>query len=215
MGTPVEFRVLKCAQCHNAITGSMFTRHNEEFTTSTICEGCYWAHHYGDHSYVKQYKHSIVEGAIELAERQGYCKCEQRNIKQGTGWYHLKFKDDNHYQISSTKSCPVFKISQGIGNAKYKGLLATGGLEPPVRRRSGLSRVASKLRRHSLSTIGQASPLAPEELTSKLYMQSSAGRAKADEDVPLFARECVVDKPFNYVHMVLRVGPILIERTSE
>ena len=214
MGTPVEFRVLKCAQCHNAITGSMFTRRNEEFATSTICEGCYWAHHYGDQSYVKQYKHSIVEDAIELAERQGSCKCEQ-NTKQLTGWYHLKFKDGNHYQISATKSCPVFKISQGISNVKYKGLLATAGLEPPVRKRFGLSRVASKLKRHSLSTIGQASPLAPEELASKLYLQSSTGRAKADEDVPLFARECVVENPFSYVHMVLRVGPILIERMSE
>jgi hypothetical protein len=108
----------------------------------------------------------------------------------------------------------VFKVSQEIGIVKYEGLLATAGLEPPVGKRSGLSRVASKLKRHSLSTIGQASSLAPEELASKLYMQSSAGRAKADEDVPLFARECVVDNPFSYVHMVLRVGPILIEKAS-
>ncbi|KAL4994942.1 hypothetical protein BDV10DRAFT_203458 [Aspergillus recurvatus] len=214
MAKPVDFRVLKCAQCHNIITGSMFTRINEAFATSTICENCYWVHHYGDNSYVKQYKHSIVQDAIELADQQGSCKCSRALTEIVARGTYSKVRGRDHY-CNYEKSCPVFGTSQEIGNVKYEGLLATAGLEPPAGKRSSLSRIVSKVKRRPAPTIGRPTRHAAEEVGTKSYNQCSAGRARGDEDMPLFFRECVYDNTFDDVHMVLRVGPILIEKPSE
>ncbi|GFF92617.1 hypothetical protein IFM53868_06905 [Aspergillus udagawae] len=50
--------VLPCSECKRVIRGSMYQAPG--VSNQTICEDCYWEHHYGDPSYTKQYKHSIA-----------------------------------------------------------------------------------------------------------------------------------------------------------
>lgn len=163
-GRKINIQVLKCAKCQDTITGTMFTRRKEAFASSTICESCYWTHHYGDEDYIKMYKHVLTAQA-----------------------------------------------PQRIAQAKYKGLLETAQVAPRTVMRGSISRMVSKVKKEK-PIVGQTIQFGLNSSPDKSLKKSSAGRARADGDIPLFFRELVKDiSPFDYVHAVLRVGPLVIE----
>ncbi|KAL4922976.1 uncharacterized protein BDV17DRAFT_278354 [Aspergillus undulatus] len=167
-GGKVDIQVMECAKCHVTITGSMFTHRKEAFASSTICESCYWAHHYGDEDYIKMYKHALRA-----------------------------------------------QTPQRISQAKYDGLLETAQVASPLVRRGSISRVVSKVKKDK-PILGQTIRYTQDSSNLRSNRKSSAARARADGDVPLFFRELVGDNsPFDYVHVVLRVGPLVIEGSRD
>ncbi|KAF7133832.1 hypothetical protein CNMCM5793_005244 [Aspergillus hiratsukae] len=69
---------LPCSECKRVIRGNMFERSGR--STRTICEDCYWEHHYRDSTYTKKYKHSI---ASELVARDGkHARCSSCRRQQ-------------------------------------------------------------------------------------------------------------------------------------
>jgi hypothetical protein len=80
---------------------------------------------------------------------------------------------------------------------------------------SSISRIITKLRRRP--TVGLSAPKSTEEALKRAEApkDSPAARAMADNDVPLLFKECVEDEPFNYLHVALRVGPLVIENGSK
>lgn len=110
-----KFRVLKCIECHSSITGSMYTSGNKSLASSTICEECYWEYHYGDNAYVKLYRHSVAEDALELAKQQKVCSCNgSRVVRQG---YDQLVKGKPHNKIYADP-CPISIIPDRIALTK-------------------------------------------------------------------------------------------------
>ncbi|KAL2820940.1 hypothetical protein BDW59DRAFT_164487, partial [Aspergillus cavernicola] len=200
------FQVLKCRHCSKSITGSMFTRGKETFASSTICEPCHWAHHYGDKSFVKRYKHSVVEDAIELADKQKACPCFQPGEPMDPQYLTSVKGHDHSSRDAST--CPLPKIRSQIAQAKYDGLLATARVASLKKKPSSVTRMVTRLKRQS--TIGESVPRSKKEQAA-IDGSTSAGRALADEDVPLFFRHCVEQHPFDYLQVALRLGPVVIQ----
>ncbi|KAH1270732.1 hypothetical protein KXV81_006701 [Aspergillus fumigatus] len=68
---------LPCSRCKRVIRGSMYQATGG--STQTICEDCYWEHHYGDPAYIKQYKHSIASQVDELMSKHTSCRSCRKN----------------------------------------------------------------------------------------------------------------------------------------
>ncbi|RHZ57432.1 hypothetical protein CDV55_100040, partial [Aspergillus turcosus] len=64
-GCPV-LMALPCSECKLVIRGNMFEASDR--ATQTICEDCYWEHHYRDPLYTKKYKHSIAPELVARVE---------------------------------------------------------------------------------------------------------------------------------------------------
>lgn len=75
-GCPAIF-TLPCSRCKRVIRGSMYQATGG--STQTICEDCYWEHHYGDPAYIKQYKHSIASQVDELMSKHTSCRSCRKN----------------------------------------------------------------------------------------------------------------------------------------
>ncbi|KAH1549947.1 hypothetical protein KXX57_000425 [Aspergillus fumigatus] len=75
-GCPV-ISTLPCSRCKRVIRGSMYQATGG--STQTICEDCYWEHHYGDPAYIKQYKHSIASQVDELMSKHTSCRSCRKN----------------------------------------------------------------------------------------------------------------------------------------
>ncbi|GIK07610.1 hypothetical protein Aspvir_003276 [Aspergillus viridinutans] len=78
--------VLPCSECKRVIRGSMFAASGG--STQTICEDCYWEHHYGDPAYIKRYKHSIasdVAAGVSKHARCGSCRRHRNEIQRPYG----------------------------------------------------------------------------------------------------------------------------------
>ncbi|KKK12544.1 hypothetical protein AOCH_000051 [Aspergillus ochraceoroseus] len=195
-----EFQSLKCRKCKNPITSSIFASSHDP-DHSSICEQCYWLHHYGDNSYSKIYKHAVVADSLAKVTS---CNCKE-SVPSSSG---VVINERRHWNLESGHSCHIAQIQHRIAQAKYDAVLTTIGKTPPKQSLSSVSRMLSRLKRQSKS---ETTSVGDRKVSSELSLDVSVARCMADEDVPLFFRQCVEKNPFGYMHTALRVGTVVIE----
>lgn len=204
-----SYVVVKCAQCQNAITGSLYTQQKKRLVPQarTICEPCYWAHHYGDTTFFKTYKHSVMNDALDM----GADNCKSHGDLSASMRPTFKIRDVHHC-MPDNKPCEVFKLRDHEAKAKYEGLLATVGKVPPGNK-STASRMVSRMRSVSKveRVVAARVGTAKRPPTQFGISTGPAEEAMSDTDIPLFYRECAEDYPFAGMHMALRIGPLVIE----
>jgi hypothetical protein len=71
---------LPCSKCKRVIRGSMYQATGG--STQTICEDCYWEHHYGDPAYIKQYKHCIASQMNDYISRHPPCRSCRKHANE-------------------------------------------------------------------------------------------------------------------------------------
>lgn len=179
MGIP-SFVPQECSECNVIISGSMFTK-----SDALICEDCYWARHYGDVKFVKRTKHHILD-TIDCGTSQRICHCH--DVKRDDSWGQPRKlfpvePSDNH-----DAKCSLLHLDEFIAQAKYQGLLSSGGIRTPGRERSMLGRVLSRSDKSTTSGANKA-------------------------NIPALLRQIAEKEkhPHGYQHMALRVGPLVIE----
>ncbi|RHZ43373.1 uncharacterized protein CDV56_101398 [Aspergillus thermomutatus] len=112
-GCPIP-SVLPCSECKQVIRGNMFEASGR--STQTICEDCYWEHHYGDASYTKKHKHSIADEVVARVGRHARCRaCRRRHTE-----------NSRPYMLGSRREMQI------LADAKYLGV-------QEARKRTGLS----------------------------------------------------------------------------
>jgi hypothetical protein len=95
-----------------------------------ICEDCYRKYYYGDDSYTKAYKHSILREAITPEVGRKVCRCPQVARHDGTGrpieLFPLADGNAAHTNVKGMGSiqCSLLKLGESAALAKYKGLHA-------------------------------------------------------------------------------------------
>lgn len=208
------FEPQRCATCDSAIKSSMFV--SRQKLESTICEECYFLHHYGDESYTKRYKHCIISEAITPSISREICHCETVPHSDSLGEPRCLFpveKSDKHknYGESREARCGLLSLGQSIAMSKYSEVYGTA--KTPRRRSSGDFIAPDYDSRYG---VGIDLPDFPVRATKKLNSDSKphlidAGEAMIDDDIPLFFRRYTEKYPFWNVHMALRVGPLVLE----
>jgi len=101
----------------------------EKSTTTTICEGCYREHHFGDPQFIKSYKHCILGDSIHKEESQRICRCSTVAQIHTDGRYRNLFPvdpQDDHRGSASTKGikCGILNLGTLVAEAKYMGMLS-------------------------------------------------------------------------------------------
>ncbi|GFF40941.1 hypothetical protein IFM58399_06096, partial [Aspergillus lentulus] len=129
-GCPVVSTLL-CSKCKRVIRGSMYQATGK--STQTICEDCYWEHHYGDPAYIKQYKHSIasqVDDYISKHTRCSSCRKHANEIWRPSGLQgkpgvhmladakYLSVKEAQKKSGLSSRPTPLAKVIQSDYNSR-------------------------------------------------------------------------------------------------
>lgn len=139
-GCPVV-EPLPCGECKRPIRGSMF---NPSGRRTSICEDCYWEHHYGDPTYTKKYKHSVAsEGVFRVSNHSRCSSCRRRqntNLRPyalGSGREVHMLADAKYFSVQAqkktvlSKPTPLAKIIQEDytrRSAKYDAAWRTGDM---------------------------------------------------------------------------------------
>lgn len=208
------------------IRASMFTKTKDE-DSSVICEDCYYAHHYGDESYVKRYKHSVLsEEIINPAISQKICHCP--NVPRHTSAKsHLPLfplqQDHKHIDVedSGGNKCGILKLRETVALAKFAGLETTfndtvGSRiisqldKAKVSKETAAERVLDWTTR-TKDAVQRSKLRKPQDYSAIHRMADVVSEARMDKDIPRFYRQCAQRHPFGDVHMALRVGPLVIE----
>ncbi|KAE8152475.1 hypothetical protein BDV25DRAFT_65015 [Aspergillus avenaceus] len=124
---------LKCDECSGIICGSMFTKaspntNDLQRTIHTICEDCYWSHHYGDVAFVKQYKHCVLSDSIDPKTSGELCQCLGVPHFDKKGHPRALFPlndDDKHVSHSNGHKCTILRLPELVACAKYDSLTNT------------------------------------------------------------------------------------------
>ena len=139
-----SFRPLQCSKCEHTIRGSMFQKREveakieksnddkteeQEVKITTICEGCYRDHHYGDPLFIKSYKHCILRASIHKDESQKICRCSTVPQINMDGSFRELFPVDaldSHRGSAATKGikCGLLNLGTLVAEAKYQGMLS-------------------------------------------------------------------------------------------
>lgn len=222
------FLPLRCSSCGSIIRGSMFNK-LDEGGAGSICEDCYWAHHYGQDLFVKAYKHCILAEVITPAVSQNICRCSAVPHFDNSGRSRTLFpvdKEEKHLNIDGTGGiqCGLLKLGELVAQAKYDGIQTVVGKRRKPSDASqmskqqkedgkedvGLIKVAGWQKRQ-LRTVTRTSLHNAKQMIAALGATTVADEAEADEDIPFFFRKYTKKYPFGNVHMSLRVGPLVIE----
>lgn len=202
-----KFEPLRCARssCKNVICGSMFTC-NSPTESGVVCESCYRLYYYGDESYSKAYKHSILSEAItsDISMQMCGCKLPAKFDECGRPISLFPISRNGSHIIGGQMRCNLLKLRELVALAKYQGLIAAGRAKEP----SKFTKIASRLvtGKKKPQKAGSGSPDLPRTKEDVAHAQ-----AQADTDIPRFLRKQAQKYPFGNVHMALRVGPLIIE----
>ncbi|GIJ86992.1 hypothetical protein Asppvi_005891 [Aspergillus pseudoviridinutans] len=227
-----RFQPMHCArpECKSIIRGSMFISHSHD-DPSVVCEGCYRLYYYGKESYVKAYKHCILQQSITPDISRNICRCSTVPRYDNSGRPLALFpvdKNVKHLDVGGfgTIQCSLLKLGELVARAKYDGLQSTVGIKkakpmPTFSKFSIENIAANTMQNRTQKQAGQKQEKMKLVTGTSLHdsQKSSATssstsvvtEAQADTDIPLFFRKFTNKYPFGNVHMALRVGPIVIE----
>ncbi|PLB45995.1 hypothetical protein P170DRAFT_458193 [Aspergillus steynii IBT 23096] len=206
-----EFHPLRCSACNATIYDSMFTKQPPTPKPFTICCDCYWTHHYGDPTLVKVHKHSILH-AIDGPTSRRLCQCTTVQHSDALGRPRNLFPlnlDDRHITTGKLR-CPLLDLTDMVAHAKYRGLLASVGVEP----RGSLARVIERVKSIRVGR-GDRSNREDRVVSGTLHDMDPGAGHPAEDDIPAFFRHRADKNPFGEVHMALRIGPLVIENGVE
>lgn len=215
------FSPLRCSSCNNPIRGSMFYRVGKNPASENsecLCEACYRSYHYGESSYVKAYKHCILDKSISLEARRRICRCPYVNHFDETGKPCDIFpvsEGDKHIGVTgpSGLQCGLLQLGDHIAEAKYDGM------EGKIFQQKQPQKLADMKRRDFKTQAKKKQKEEREERARRAKRNwkpptGSATEIKEEgeqEDIPLFLRGHAEKYPFANVHMALRLGPLVIE----
>ncbi|KAJ4291337.1 hypothetical protein N0V88_006345 [Collariella sp. IMI 366227] len=219
-----RFQPLHCARpgCGKVITASMFKSQAPEHP-SVICEDCYWQHYYGNKSYIKTYKHCVLQEAITFQNSTQLCHCKDVPRFDDSGKPLSLFpvdKDARHIGVGESGGiqCSLLKLDELVVKAKYIGTLKSVGMKngrPSSMLFKELDAAKAGFKSQTGSTLKDRRKSASAETTASapkhFFTASGPTEAEADTDIPLFLRKFAKKDPFGDVHMALRVGPLVIE----
>ncbi|KAK4122064.1 hypothetical protein N657DRAFT_635497 [Parathielavia appendiculata] len=141
-----KLQALRCARpdCNKSISGSMFVSDDPK-DPGTICEDCYWQHHYGDDSYSKAYKHCVLQGSITPEKSRQLCSCRAVPHHDGSGIPLTLFPVNKEAKHNvgigqGDVKCSLLELDELVGRAKYDGLLESVGMKE-----SKLSNILAKI----------------------------------------------------------------------
>jgi len=209
----------RCTNCDTIMRGSMYYR-TETDTKDQICEECYLKEFMGKPGFVKTYKHCILSEIINPRVSRKICMCEAVPHHDSQGISLNLFpvdKEAGHLKNGVGKvECGLLKLGEIVAEAKYDGLRTITTRPKSKGREDKKERMA-----HAETVQNQQSSRRPKivEKESQHGTDRAAAtgtaialeEAEADEDIPFFLKEFAERYPFGNVHIVLRVGPILIE----
>jgi len=192
----------------------MFTS-NDSDKPRLVCEDCYRLHHYGDSSFEKRYKHSVLQESITPEISRNICRCrgvphyDQRS-GEPLGLFPIE-KPAGHINVGGfgTIQCGLMKLGEITAVAKYKGLQSIVGIKPTKRKADTIKATDSRAKKIKLVT--GVSLHDSSKNTPALSSTSLVTEPQADTDIPVFFRKFASKYPFGNVHMALRVGPLIIE----
>jgi hypothetical protein len=200
-----------CSTCNEIIRGCMFG------SQSTInCEHCYRKLYYGNHGFVKLYKHCILSEVITPEASRSICRCTgvQRIAPDGSSRPLFPMSEADGHRDSSVGAlrCGLFELPDMVAEAKYKEMFSK--LEKHTNL-SELKRTSKELRQGRKQMLKIKSGKGAESQlvdTKKSFAEFDRSTFKeVNNDVPFLFRSVTDKYPFGNVHMALRVGPLVIE----
>ena len=188
-----------------------------------ICEECYRSFHYGQESYIKAYKHCVLE-AIQPEASRNICRCPDIPHFDKNGHACKIFpvnEGDRHTDINGQGGlqCGLLKLGEHVAEAKYDGMDHTQNRQKQSHKLLDMQREASKNRaknkakrgKRNIKTVNQPSAHDAKNRTQIIGSTAMTDEKEAQEDIPFFLRRYTEKYPFGNVHMALRVGPLVIE----
>jgi hypothetical protein len=196
----------------------MFKTTTDNGIATIICEDCYHKNHFRESSYLKVYKHDILDEVLGPEEIKKMCKCKGELARKE---YPLEKVHAGFHK------CALMKIDEVAAEGKIEGIKTVADI-------GVLSRVVTKLRPDGKAeSMGESgSPKSPGLLRMVATGLSRAGSKRdslpvgastsatagpspetpaSDTSFPEFFRKHTDPNPFGHVHMSLRVGPLVIE----
>jgi hypothetical protein len=185
-----------------------------------ICEDCYRSFHYGEDSYVKAYKHCVLD-AIQPEASRNICRCPNINHFDKTGRARRLFpmsKGAKHTDIDGKGGlqCGLLKLGELAAEAKYDGMHHARKQQKRPHSLSDMKResikkqlnIKSKKRPWDINTTNQ-----PDAYDTQRHSRTGnmADGMEAQDGIPFPLRGHTEEYPFRNVHMALRIGPLIIE----
>lgn len=207
-----NFIPLGCGFCQATIRGIMFSCVRDcepspsfKFTVGdVVCEDCFRVK-LGpfQHSFVKRYKHCVLDEAITPAIARKLCGCLTVRRYDADGNGISLFPVDsaaNHRRsaLSGTGRCRLFTLGEVLAGVKHRQLQEDIGSTPNGRATPALDAKRFTLKNHQ----DRARPL--ENLKSTVEDDIDGG-------VPLPVRKFLEGFPLGNSHLSLMIGPLIIE----
>ncbi|KAG8672287.1 hypothetical protein FPOAC2_05665 [Fusarium poae] len=206
----------RCSECQTIIRGCTFADITSEGVI--ICEGCYWATHYGQGRFVKQYKHSCLPTALtpEMSRELCYCSTVRRRDAHGRSrsLWPIDPVADRGYHIQGGMGrvgCGLHKVTDLLAEAKY----AT--IQSPSRKNESLLKLRQKdpaieeVPRPAGASRTQLHKPEHDETSRPEYGYHGGSRASKQEGIPTYLRSTIEENPYENVQMSIRFGPLIIE----
>jgi hypothetical protein len=227
-GTMPILQPLLCTHCKTAISGSMYCHQivgndKKQESAEYLCEDCYLKHYLGkpgSDSFVKRYKHCILNEIISPRLSRKICMCDDVSHYDNRGMSMALFpvdKSHNHRKanVPGAVECGLLTLGGIVAEAKYEGMRRTAVREKQDKKdkasKKGDATQETKVKvTERPKTVTKQSQQAPDR-------DGTTGTAvafeedEADEDIPFLIRQYAEKYPFGNVHMALQVGPLVIE----
>jgi hypothetical protein len=192
----------------------------------TICENCYREYHYGDDSFLKAYKHCILQESIDKEASQIMCKCSTVSHIGKDGSTRNLFPvdaDDLHRGSASASNgalkCGLLNLDNLVAEAKYAGMLSKHEKKIGLGEQQRINNIREakrkaeneKHRKTALKKVTKKSLIDPGNRVAEQGNSTGFEEDEANQEVPFWLRQYTNKYPFGNVHMALRVGPLIIE----
>jgi hypothetical protein len=163
-----------------------------------ICENCYRESHHGQATFVKVYKHCVLNQAITPKASRNICYCDTVPHFAEDGRSRHLFpvdKDDKHRNIDNGGiQCGLLKLGELVTEAKYGGMRECVKADKKSSRKIRLAEVLVRDRR--LKKEIQGSPQDTNQRIPEKGSTTTTADKEAHEDVPLFFRKYTERYPF-------------------
>ncbi|KAK4248896.1 hypothetical protein C7999DRAFT_13172 [Corynascus novoguineensis] len=207
-----NFIPLGCSFCQATIRGIMFSCARDcepspsyKFTVGdVVCEDCFRVK-LGpfQHSFVKRYKHCVLDEAITPATARKLCGCltVRRYDADGNGISLFPVDpaaDHRRSALSGTGRCRLFTLGEVLAGVKHRQLQEDIGSTPNERATPALNARRFTLKNH-------------QDRVRPLDNLKSTVEDDIDGGVPLPVRKFLEGFPLGNSHLSLMIGPLIIE----
>ena len=207
---------LHCSCCNRVVRGSSYAKYNHSLDKS-ICEYCFRTLDPGQEDYIKSYKHCVLADIITPEASRSICHCKRvRHIdRQGRPVSLFPVTPTESHRMAGNiegEKCGLLKLPELVASAKYRGMQGVVVGKGEATEFKGTTGIFNLLRNwKGPSRVTSSSLIDTKERTATSGATTAFVEPAFEKLIPSFFKKYINEYPFGNVHMVLQVGPLLIE----